>query len=152
VRKSKVLFFCAVVAALPILTAATYAGTEHYAGVRQEAVTADCSGSKECFIYFNPAELDLQIQKVSCNYFLKASNVQVLGAELLRSSRDKSKQIQAQHVTVNYENGYGSNFSQYQFLADVLWGIPQNWRPTVHIWYDQSVDGHFDCTISGPAP
>jgi hypothetical protein len=148
---------CAAAAAFVASATTASAKVEFFAGVRQEAVSVDCNGANECFVYFVPDDREIEIHKVSCNFFFKApasNNVQVNGTELLRVSKDPGKSFQGQHLIVPFQSAYSATYTQYQFLADVLWGIPGNgnWRAAVHIWYNQTVDAHFDCTISGPNP
>lgn len=133
--------------------------TEKFGGVRQEAkTTTSCVNTKDCLVFFNQAvgANGIQIQKVSCNFYTDSSpnSLQVLGAELLRYSADEKTQFgQGQQLTIPYANGYSATFGQYQFLADILWGIPAGWRPTVHIWFNNAVTVvSITCTISGPAP
>jgi hypothetical protein len=133
----------------------SFPNTETVAGVRQEAVGETCKAANECFILFNAAPTDIQITRVSCNFYFEQgpnNGISLSGTELVRVSRDgTSKAFQGQHLEAPFYTGYGSTYTQYQFSTNVLWGVAQGWRPAVHIWWNNNTTGHFECTISGPA-
>jgi len=160
-KKATAAALCAITAAVSVGATPSLAldiknsgNTETFGGVRQEAAQADCVAATECFIFFNSAATDIQITRVSCNWYFETgpnSGISLSGTELIRTSRDESRAFQGQHLDAPFYAGYGSTYTQYQFSTSVLWGIPQGWRPAVHVWWNVNTTGHFECTISGPA-
>jgi hypothetical protein len=118
-------------------------------GVYEEQLTGNCAAGASCFIYFSTVTKPLKITKVSCNFYIRAQNVSLTGAEIGRASEDKSTFKDGEFFAPVNAILFGATATQYQFLADTLTVTPAHWRPTIQLAWDVNASGPYDCHIAG---
>jgi len=118
-------------------------------GVYEEEVTGNCANGAACTIYFSTTTKPLKVTKVSCNFYVRAQNVSLTGVELGHASEDKSLFKDGEFIAPIHTLLFGSNVTQFQFLADTLHVVPAHFRPSVQLGWDVGATSHFDCHIAG---
>jgi hypothetical protein len=156
-RNSKSVAATFSAAALTVVSLATSspAAPIHAAGVYSEFIQGVCDdGAFMCVAQFSKVPAEARIVRISCNFLFHVGNqgVQVNSTYAGFYTGRQFFQTTFLNLVGAFPSSYDSTQTQFQFLADVMYGVPAGSKPAVVFQYNKTNEEVYNCAINYVLP